>query len=380
MLGPRMTSRVSAIVLCAAALAAGVPPGSAAARQDRVGPTLAGLRDAYLHGDPGVIARSIRTTRDYAAMHRDLEGAMARWKRAWEPVDAVFLLDLVAVKFNVDVFPSDVADTIDLVNACRRFVTERPARPGLDALQDRFEVHWHHAMLALLEQRLLALVAEDYLTQVRDRIGPLTINATKRPPLLDPEIALSSAIIKEQWTTPDTVASLQHKVFEPLLLGWPLTGAVKDAYEEALRRFDLAATFPDTAAEADVRKGLLLHRTGHDADALAALDAAAKNAAQTDVLYWMRLFRGMTLDALNRPDEAATAYAAAAEAWPGAPSPAVALAALTLRQGDRDAAMHWADVVRAGSPTASDPWWQYWRGEGRLFPSLMAALRAEAAR
>jgi Flp pilus assembly protein TadD len=81
------------------------------------------------------------------------------------------------------------------------------------------------------------------------------------------------------------------------------------------------------------------------------------------------------LEALDRPDEARTAYERAAAIWPGAQTPAVALASLLERQGKRADAVKAAAAARRAPSEVIDPWWQYWSGDLRFFDQYLAALR-----
>jgi len=148
---------------------------------------------------------------------------------------------------------------------------------------------------------------------------------------------------------------------------------------EVTARYDAAARFPETAAEARVRKAFFLHRIGRQAEALAELDAVDGAAADRDVMtgYLRRLFRGRVLEALNRYDEARAAYESARRAQPDAQSPAVALMRLHLRAGDRPAAEAMAAAIQAAPKSAFDPWWVYWLGDARQYGAIVARLREE---
>src|SRR5437762_1347692 len=82
-----------------------------------------------------------------------------------------------------------------------------------------------------------------------------------------------------------------------------------------------------------------------------------------------QLFTGRVLEALNRPADAAQAYERADALYPGAQTPAVALASLHQRQGALDKAATWAARARSLELTAEDPWWQYFAGDLRFYPA-----------
>lgn len=144
-------------------------------------------------------------------------------------------------------------------------------------------------------------------------------------------------------------------------------------------RYDAAARFPETAAEARVRKAFFLHRIGRQAEAIAELEAVDVAAADRDVMtgYLRRLFRGRVLEALGRYDEARAAYESARRAQPEAQSPAVALMRLHVRAGDRPAAEAIAAAIQAAPKSAFDPWWIYWLGDARQYAAIVARLRED---
>lgn len=146
---------------------------------------------------------------------------------------------------------------------------------------------------------------------------------------------------------------------------------------KVLDRYDEAARFDDTAAEARLRKAFFLHRIERHADALAALDAIDAAAADRDVVvgYLHRLIRGRVLEALERFDEARTAYEWARQAIPRAQSPRVALMRLLIRAGDRPGAAALAAAIETAPADDFDPWWVYWIGDYRQFGTIVGRLR-----
>lgn len=155
-------------------------------------------------------------------------------------------------------------------------------------------------------------------------------------------------------------------------------GAGQDAHvREVTSRYDAAARFEDTAAEARVRKAYFLHRIGRHAEALAELDmvTATQTGADAAVAYFHLLFRGRVLEALDRHGEARAAYEQAGARQPGAQSPKVALMRLLLRAGDRPAAQTLAAGIASAPEDAFDPWWAYWLGDARHYPAIVATLR-----
>jgi hypothetical protein len=129
-------------------------------------------------------------------------------------------------------------------------------------------------------------------------------------------------------------------------------------------------------AEAAIRAAFIWHRLGNQARALEAVDRGLAASRDPVVSYWGQLVRGRVLAATNRLADSTAAYRQAAALVPGAQTPAVALAALALVDGDRDGAEHWASTARTGTGgDARDPWWLYWFGDVRMLDALVASMR-----
>ena len=95
------------------------------------------------------------------------------------------------------------------------------------------------------------------------------------------------------------------------------------------------------------------------------------------MLYFAEMFYGAAAEELGERDRAQAAYTRAAELFPGAPSPSLALSQLALRGNDRLAAV---DAVRrameapGGPRDREDPWWRYHAIQGRDADSWFARL------
>jgi hypothetical protein len=337
------------------------------------------LFQAYAAGDVGVVERMLKTDKDYQAIRKDMQAAIARWRRDWQPIDAVFLLEVSTAAFNAQWQKPE-----DVLTSAAEFVTSRvrgrPRDLGPDPALDAFEDAWHKTALALLQKHLRPLNIEDYLKAVDWRIGATGRN-TANPRLVEPHFALVHAIAREQMLTPDTIAYYLRSSVAPLAIGWlpgPNGQMVARNVDEALKALDAAATLPGEGAEASVRKAFLLHRLNHMGEALALLDGIEHRTTDQAVVYLGLLFRGRTLQMIGRPDEAGRAFELALEAWPHAQAPAVALAALSLQQNRHDVALRWAAAARTTPADRVDPWWQYWLGDARFLPEWMADLRKAA--
>jgi hypothetical protein len=101
----------------------------------------------------------------------------------------------------------------------------------------------------------------------------------------------------------------------------------------------------------------------------------AAPSADLEVRYFTQLVRGQLLQGAGRPDEAASAYRAALDAWPGAQSARVALMTLEVSRGNRAEAAALAEQIQTAPADQYDPWWTYWLGDYRVYPTIVARLR-----
>jgi len=144
--------------------------------------------------------------------------------------------------------------------------------------------------------------------------------------------------------------------------------------------------------EARIRLGRVLYLLGRPEQAALELRQAVTTLLSEDstapdatlLLYYAEMFFGATAESLGQTDRARASYSRAAELYPGAPSPQLALSQLALRADDRRAALR--DVDRALQPEAGleerdDPWWHYHVVQGRdaasWFEKLHASLEEE---
>jgi tetratricopeptide (TPR) repeat protein len=142
-----------------------------------------------------------------------------------------------------------------------------------------------------------------------------------------------------------------------------------------LDRYHAAIEFPDTAPEARMRAAWFLSRAGRLDEALALVEVRRADGTDPYVLYLTDLVRGQILRVRGRQDEAVRAYQDALTTWPGAQSARVALMTLLLSRGDRQEAAQLAEAAETASGNQFDPWWTYWLGDYRVYPTIVAKLR-----
>lgn len=144
---------------------------------------------------------------------------------------------------------------------------------------------------------------------------------------------------------------------------------------DILQRFEQAMKFPDASVEARVRAARFLYGLGQFDRSLEMLaPVAATPPTEPEMRYFAHLIRGQVLRALGRTDDAAAAFRAALGAWPGAQSAQIALMTLLANRGDRAEAAALAESVQIMPADQYDPWWMYWLGDYRHYPTIVNQL------
>ena len=130
-------------------------------------------------------------------------------------------------------------------------------------------------------------------------------------------------------------------------------------------------------AEARLRYGRVLFLLGRDADAAAELRKALAALDDRQLRYFGELFLGAVETARRDVDAARDAYGRAAELYPAAQSPHIALSELARRRGDRAGALRemLIAVGPGGDIGRADPWWSYFVAQARNADHLMEDLR-----
>jgi tetratricopeptide (TPR) repeat protein len=121
-------------------------------------------------------------------------------------------------------------------------------------------------------------------------------------------------------------------------------------------------------SEARVRLARVLSLRGRGADAV-ALFATPIESPDTLVRYWGGLAFGQAAEAVDKPAVARDAYARAANLFPRAQSPLLALLRLARERADAAEAKQLMDRLArlpAEERTRFDPWWDYFDCHGRF--------------
>jgi tetratricopeptide (TPR) repeat protein len=159
---------------------------------------------------------------------------------------------------------------------------------------------------------------------------------------------------------------------------WLRGGPTPEREREVVRLYEEAMKFPETEPEARVRAARFLYALGNFERALELLNGATRQSTDKEVRYLADLVRGQVLRARGRSDDAVAAFRAALATWPGAQSARVALMTLLVNRGDREEAAALAEATLTASENEFDPWWTYWLGDFRVYPTMLDNLRGLA--
>ncbi|HEY6233844.1 MAG TPA: hypothetical protein VIW69_01910, partial [Candidatus Elarobacter sp.] len=135
--------------------------------------------------------------------------------------------------------------------------------------------------------------------------------------------------------------------------------------------------------EARLRLGRVLLLRGQGPEASIELHRAAESAAvaaDDQLLYYAHLLTGAAYEAIGRFDVARASYLKAAELYPTAQSPLLALSGLATRRGERVTAIRELQRVfdlPSYAPERDDPWWEYFTSHARNADALVEKLQAD---
>jgi VWFA-related protein len=291
------------------------------------------MADAFDRGDSD-FQRGLAGTQDLAILLRNFRGSDALWPDAPRRT-AVFALELAVAALR--------SDKRDARDEGGRLLMEYNVRLRQPEGADAFECSWLWTEVAALEGLVMP-----------DSAMLLVPRAVERCPR-EGRLHLAHAIISEQQ--------------------WLRGTASADEVTGILDRYQAAIRFPEIAPEARMRAAWFLFRVGKLDEALALVDVRQPGGTDPYVLYLTDLVRGQILRAHGRLDDAEKAYRDALGTWPGAQSARVALMTLRLSRGDRQEAAKLAEVVEMAPGDQLDPWWSFWLGDYRAYPTIVAKLR-----
>jgi tetratricopeptide (TPR) repeat protein len=311
----------------------------------------------YAAGDFEVVRR-VFTARPPVPSRDELEKFLRSWAKDWTRAKAAFLLDVsmeLPPRFVVPAPPARFATPggtkRDLIFLGQRFVAARPAKFGVNAADDRFELLWHELAVSLVGPDQI----DDYLDDIWNRVHGDTVPAL-------------------------VMARAYRRILK--CCEWLYGSAELKEMDDAVKWLDRAATFPDMKLEAltwatQVRlfAGRAQEAVPAMRDAAALADSAAQGRGDREVAYWFHIVRGRMFDALEQYGSAAASFDGALAIFPDAQTPAVARAATLMRSGQRQAAAALSERIFGPEFDGPDPWLNMQLMAARYVPARREALR-----
>ena len=327
-------------------------------------PLVEGLVAAYDSDSPGAFTTALAGVTDHSALIEAFDQSGNPWPDKPKR-EAAFVLELSLAALASG--ERGVALSVrDLLNKHRLLVRD-PLGP------DSFEKLWLWTAVAIFESVNAQAVSENFVTSALARFPD------------EPRLLLAKAFLLDRQQPFAWGPASRNDLFIPQFSGGQLnevristpSGLSNDHVRDVSAAYDAAMVSADTAAEARIRKSLLLFRAGRPQEALALLESAGARTQDLALRYFSNLFRGRVQTALGSAGDAAAAYEAALALAPLAQSPRVALMALALYRGDREAAAAMAEQIQKAGPDAWDPWWNYWQGDYRLVTGALSRMRTQ---
>jgi hypothetical protein len=310
------------------------PPLAAIPPRRVVPPEIQSLADTFDRGNYDAMQRNLARTPELANVIRDFRLSDSPWPNHPKRT-AVFALELAMAGLRSESVPAREEGG--------RLLGEYHTRVRQPLGADEFECGWFLTEAAGLEGLFLPESAMLFVPRALQRCP----NSAR--------LHLAHAFVSEQL--------------------W-LRGGMTPAQEvEVVSRYEAAMKFPETSAEARVRGARFLFGIGRHERALALLTTATRQSPDLEIRYFSDLVRGQILRGVGRYDEAVAAFRSALTTWPGAQSARVALMSLLVNRGKQEEAAALAEAAQASADGDFDPWWTYWLGDFRAYPTYLEKLR-----
>ncbi len=191
----------------------------------------------------------------------------------------------------------------------------------------------------------------------------------------DPYILFARGCLNESLASPGVQAFKETTI---------LPGGLQidvDSARTHLRRaeslFERAAALNHELIEARIRLARVRGLLGRPEQSATELRETLARTSDATLQYFGQMFLGVAETALGRGQHARRAFEAAARLFPRAQSPRLALGELARRAGDVEGASAVLLPHLGTTPVerSEEPWWDYYRGEGRYVDILLAELR-----
>jgi VWFA-related protein len=292
------------------------------------------LADAYDRGNYDAVFKTLGRSHDLANIIRAFRMSDSPWPNDLKRT-AVFALEIALAGLRSDNgYARDEGG---------RLLGEYHTRVRQPLGADAFECWWFFTEAAALEGLFMPENALLFIPRALQRCPQ------------NPRLHLAYAFVSEQQ--------------------WLRGGLTQDQESEIVSRYEQAMKFPETEPEARVRAARFLYGLGNFDRALEILTGGTGPSKDMEVRYLADLVRGQILRARGRPDEAVAALRSALLTWPGAQSARVALMTLLVNRGKHEEAAALAEAAQTASQDQFDPWWTYWLGDFRAYPTILDKLR-----
>jgi Flp pilus assembly protein TadD len=218
--------------------------------------------------------------------------------------------------------------------------------------------------------------------QASEQMDPWQVERSVQLFPRDPETLFLAACGREWLSGPQVQNTLRSTNLARDL--FKMIGSEEEELRKAERLFRESLEHDPTRTEARIRLGRVLGRRGRHQDAIVELRRATMETKNRLLQYYGSMFLGAEAGALGLTDEAQQAYTRAAELYPLAQSPRLAMSTLAASLGDRAAALSTIQPVltRDEPQLADDPWWSYYTSQTRSLEAIVTAMyesvRAEA--
>jgi tetratricopeptide (TPR) repeat protein len=214
----------------------------------------------------------------------------------------------------------------------------------------RFTIAWYRATAAYLQSDRQITLADQHLAQARRSLPD------------DPDILFAGACAVETLASRSVQAELATTIMPA---GYViLVPPARTLEDQAIDLFAKVLSAEPDHQEARVRMARLVGLHGGHAAAAADLRRSLQAPLPLALAYAAWLFLGDEELALGNRAPAAEAYERAAELYPRAPSPVVALARLAREFGDREAVAAALQRWWSLPPEALDPWREFYFMQG----------------
>jgi tetratricopeptide (TPR) repeat protein len=216
--------------------------------------------------------------------------------------------------------------------------------------RDPAVLRWYLATIAFMEERGLLGYAGHNIEHALEKFPA------------DPGILFYAGTLHETWASPahqNVMQSAGAKV---------LYGSKEAELKLAKQFFEKAVTLNPNLSEARLHLGRVLGLLGNHENAVAQLQQASAALNDRQRSYYAALYLGLEFEMLCRRSEARAQYERAAELYPAAQSPLLALSQLARSEDDVKSALTALDRVFAlprGDLWKDDPWWVYNQAHAR---------------